>query len=495
MQSLKPAARQIALWRHDPVQFVRDLFDIEPDEWQKDFLWGYLKNRRIASKACKGPGKTCVLAWCCWHFLVCYYQAEIAATSITGDNLRDGLWKEMSKWQQKSPFLLSAFTWKAERIESNDHKETWWMSARKWSKSASAEQQANTLAGLHAENIMFVLDESGGIPDAVMAAAEAVLANEGGCKKILQCGNPTHLSGPLYRACTKERSMWHVIEITGDPDDPKRSPRISVQWAREQIQKYGRDNPWVLVNVFGKFPPASMNAVIGPDEVRAAMNRIVHQDSYSGFAKILGVDVALQGDDRTIIFPRQGPVAFRPKILRTPKPREIASTVAHAWEKWGADACFIDNTGGWGSGVISHLEEWGYDPIGVQFASKASDPQYKNKRSEIIWDLANWIRNQGCLPYDEEFVEEATALTYFHNKDQLQIVEKDLIKEELGRSPDLYDGLALTFSYPVRKKTEAERMGLGRKDTGNYDPIKREFGGERMRGRDDRDYNPLNNGL
>lgn len=27
---------------------------------------------------------------------------------------------------------------------------------------------------------------------------------------------------------------------------------VSVQWEREQIAKYGRDNPWVLVNVFGR---------------------------------------------------------------------------------------------------------------------------------------------------------------------------------------------------------------------------------------------------
>lgn len=494
MLNTKPAAKQIAIWRHDPVQFVRDVFDAEPDEWQKDFLHGYNNHRRIASKACKGPGKTCVLSWCCWHFLVCHVNAQIAATSITGDNLRDGLWKEMSLWQQKSPFLKAAFTWKAERIESNDHKETWWMSARKWSKSASAEQQANTLAGLHAENIMFVMDESGGIPDAVMAAAEAILANEGGNKKILQCGNPTHLSGPLYRACTKERSLWHVIEITGDPDHPKRSPRISKTWAREQIMKYGRDNPWVLINVFGKFPPASMNSIIGPDEIYESMKRQVHPDSYRDFPKILGVDVALQGDDRTIIFPRQGCVAFKPKVLRTPKPIEIASAVAHAWEKWGADACFIDNTGGWGSGVISHLEDWNYDPMGVQFAGKASDPQYVNKRAEMAWEAADWIRGGGCLPYDEEFVEEATAITYFHKKDQVQITEKAQIKEELGASPDKYDGLGLTFAFPVRRKTAAERMGIGRnaREDGNYHPLSREYGGNHGQSRlDDSEYNPL----
>jgi hypothetical protein len=30
---------------------------------------------------------------------------------------------------------------------------------------------------------------------------------------------------------------------------------------------------WVKVRVFGEFPPASLNALIGPDEVSAAMKR------------------------------------------------------------------------------------------------------------------------------------------------------------------------------------------------------------------------------
>ena len=77
----------------------------------------------------------------------------------------------------------------------------------------------------------------GGIPDAVMASAEAALSScvEG---HIVQAGNPTHLEGPLWRACTSERALWHVTEITADPDDPRRSTRVKPEWAREQIAKY-----------------------------------------------------------------------------------------------------------------------------------------------------------------------------------------------------------------------------------------------------------------
>ena len=55
--------------------------------------------------------------------------------------------------------------------------ETWWMSARTWAKTADKARLGQTLAGLHSDYILFILDESGGIPDAVMASAEAALSS------------------------------------------------------------------------------------------------------------------------------------------------------------------------------------------------------------------------------------------------------------------------------------------------------------------------------
>ena len=106
-----------------------------------------------------------------------------------------------------------------------------------------------------------------------MPVCEAIFAGDPTEAHIVQAGNPTHLTGPLYAACTKARRFWRVIEITADPDDPKRTTRVSIEHARQQIATYGRDNPWVKVRVFGEFPPSSLNALIGADEVSSAMKR------------------------------------------------------------------------------------------------------------------------------------------------------------------------------------------------------------------------------
>ena len=468
------ARSKLLRWRAHPEDFVREEFGIEPDPWQYKALRALAdpKQKRIAMKACKGPGKTAFLAWAAWWFLICFLHPKMAATSISFDNLSDGLWTEMAKWRGKSEFLTEKFEWTKTRIYAKDHPETWWLSARTWSKSADTAQQADTLAGLHADNLLFILDEAGGIPDAVMAAAEAGLAT-GKFTKILMAGNPTHLEGPLYRAVTSEAHLWTVIEITGDPDDPNRSPRISKTWAREQIEKYGADNPWVLVNVFGKFPPASLNAILGPDDCQTAMKRHLRVDAYNWAAKVIGVDVARFGDDSTVLFPRQGLAAFKPVILRNMRTNEIAARIAKAWNTWKPDAVIVDDTGGWGAGVIDACLQAGLNVIPINFAGKADDPRYFNKRAEMYMRAAEWVKNGGAMPPMPELQRELTAHTYTFKSGKFQLEEKAQIKEKLsGQSPDLSDGLALTFAIDLPpRKVVGQAYGDAGKAVADYDPF------------------------
>lgn len=405
----------------------------------------FLANDFTVTHNCKGPGKTAILSWLCWNFLATRPDPKLAATSITEDNLKDGLWAEMSKWQSKSEFLKTQFEWTKKRIFLKGKGETWFMSARTWSKSGSSGQQADSLAGLHADYIMFVLDEAGGIPDSVMAAAEAALST-GIESKIVMAGNPTHLEGPLFRACTQEAHLWYVVEITGDPDDPMRSPRISKQWARQQIEKYGRDNSWVLVNVFGKFPPASINTLLGPDEVRAAIDRHMPEDKYSFSQKRLGIDVARFGDDSTVIFPRQGLAAFEPVEMRDARSNEIAARVAAAKTKWGSEMEFVDGTGGYGSGVVDSLIQSGHTPQEVHFSAKATDDRYLNKRAEMWFLMAEWIKRGGSIPNVPRLIKELTSPTYTFQNGKFVLEKKAQIKERTGTSPDYADALALTFA-------------------------------------------------
>jgi len=466
------------VWLEKPQVFVREVFGVTPDPWQDDILEAFPHNQRIAMQACKGPGKTALLAWLSWNFLVTRPTPNIAATSVSGDNLRDGLWKEMAKWQNTSPLLQEMFQWTTTRITTKK-KETqadWFMSARTWPKSGNSEEQANTLAGLHTDYIMFLLDEAGSIPDAVMASAEAALAS---CKEghIVMAGNPTHLGGPLYRAATSEKDLWHRVEITGDPDDPKRSSRVKEEWARQQIRKYGKDHPFVLVNVFGKFPPMSLTALIGPGEVRASMARAYKPYEIGNVPKVLGIDVARQGDDVSVIARRQGIQMHNMLRYRNVENGIIGASITNrVWREFDADAAFVDATGGLGFTWLDQLKVLGKSGIPVQFASKSNQPErYANKRAEMFFSLIEWIRNGGALPPEDqdgsyEILRALTETNFTFYKDAMIIEDKDDIKDKLGFSPDDADACALTFAEAVSRKKEGPRTRQG-SAMGAYDPF------------------------
>lgn len=462
-------------WRRDPVKFAVDVFGISPDPWQVDamrVLGGeYNPARRLCMKACTGPGKSATLAWMGWHRLFCFADEgeypKGAALSITADNLKDNLWAELSKWQQRSELLKEYFTWTKEKIYANEFPETWFLSARSFAKDANAEAIGRALSGLHSQYPFILLDETGDMPAAVGRAAQQIFTGHPRDAAIIQAGNPTSTSGLLYESCTKAADQWDVITITADPDDPKRTPRVSVEHAQEMIRTYGRDNPWVMATILGLFPPTGFNALLGPDDVDAAIARHYRQEQIENAPIVLGCDVARQGDDSSAIARRHGRQAFPIKTMRIPDTMVLAQQFIREMKETKADGILVDETGGYGAGVIDAMRQLGHPVIGVQFGSRASDYRFYNKRSEMYFMMAEWVKNGGALPDDRELKEELCATTFVYQGDKFRIVEKELIKEQIGRSPDKADALALTFAMPIAKRHPLAQYQQAVED---YDP-------------------------
>lgn len=457
---LEAAVGQVAAYRevpHGACRFVADHFHVTPDRFQEELLVAFCNPdraySRISLQAAAGVGKSAGMAWCAWYFLATqclreHQHPKALATAVTDENLRDNLWAELAKWQQMSPWLSSAFTWNAERIVATDHPETWFLARRAWPKTGNADAQGATLSGLHAEAVACFIDESGTIPSTVLRAAEQALADNPRFGKIVQAGNPISLEGMLYFAATTARHQWTVILVTNDPDDPQRATRGDATWAREQIALYGRDNPWVKAYILGQFPPSSLNALLGVEEVQAAMARVLEPHHYESAQKRIGVDVARFGDDRSVLAPRQGPAWFRPVVLRAAKTTQIAARVLMGLKAFDAQLVLVDDTGHWGHGVIDTLSDVGAPATPVNFADRAIDPRYKNRRAEMWLSMAEAVKGGAALPQVPELVGELVAPTYTFANGVFLLEDKDSIKKRLGRSPDLADAYALTYALP-----------------------------------------------
>jgi phage terminase large subunit len=487
------AARQrIKEWKRDPHKFVRDVFKAQPDVWQADVLNALVEpgrhRFRLAMKACAGPGKTAVLAWIGWWRLMCFASRNEhpkgAAVSITSENLADNLWAEMARWQNESPMLLDAFVWQKTRIYARHHPETWFLSAKGWSKSADLDAVGRTLSGLHSKYPFYLIDESGDIPPNMIRSAEQGLSTcEDGL--IVTAGNPTSDKGLLYEVCTKLRTnnrgeeVWKVVSITADPDDPRRTPRVPKQLAQDAIDQYGRDNPWVMSYFLGQFPPGSIDSLLSVQEVENAMQRNPKPEIYEWAQKRLGIDVARFGDDRTVIFPRQGLYAMPPTTMRhkrdSPATTDIANRVMFMKNEWRSEMEFFDNTFQWAKGAIDVMRAAGHSPIAVEFDKPSPNPSFGNMRAQCWMKLADWVKEGGCLPESPGLIAELTAPTYFFTGGKFMLEPKDQIKKRLGRSPDEAEALALTFALPDMPGDLMARAGITVKRTKpiEYDPYAR----------------------
>ena len=252
------------------------------------------------------------------------------------------------------------------------------------------------------------------------------------------------------------------------------------------VNVLGQFPPSSLNSLLGQFPPSSLNSLLGPEEVQAAMKRRLLTTEYDWAQKRLGVDVARFGDDRTVLFPRQGRASFRPRVMRHERGSAVSTVIAtavlQAKATWGSEMEIVDATGGWAAGAVDVLSTGGTHPITVQFHAPADDPRFANRRAEMWFAMSEWIKRGAALPPLPELVAELSTPTYMFNNGRFQLEPKDAIKKRLGRSPDLADALALTFGLPDMPSATAR--GSLRQEPGHavidFDPF-RDVGNEARR--------------
>lgn len=204
------------------------------------------------------------------------------------------------------------------------------------------------------------------------------------------------------------------------------------------------------------FQVTGRDTLIGAEEIMSA-RKVVVEDPHG--ARVLGVDPARFGDDRSSLIDRRGRKASNLVSLNNQKVTELANKVAIRIEEAKEEGdpylgVYVDEVG-LGAGVVDILDDWGYDDIviPVNAGSSSSNPDiYFNKRVEMWVEMAEWLKSDRPvqIPDSDSLHADLMAPGYTHNMRQQKVLQtKEQMRKEGIRSPDEAEALALTFAYPI----------------------------------------------
>lgn len=408
-----------------------------------------------------GIGKSALVAMIVMWAMDTREDTRGVVTANTDTQLRTKTWPELVKWHRMSiTSHWSTVTATAIISNAHGHSRTWRIDAVPWS-----ETNLEAFAGLHNEGkrLLLVFDEAAGIASKVWEVAGGALTDKDTEIIWMAFGNPTRPSGG-FRNCF-DSPNWHCRHI-----DSRTVEGVNLVELEKVVAEYGEDSDIVKVRIRGQFPSVGSQQFIGAADIDAALQRDVHPDAYEHAARVIGVDVARHGDDRSSIIRRQGRVANRPKTLQITDLMALASEVARQIDSWKPDAVFIDATGiGWG--VVDRLRQMGYGKIiyAVQTGEKAQSPyEYHDHRAELWGRMRQWLTTDGAIEAHDGLMSELATPEYdYDDSNRLRIESKRRIKARGEPSPDSADALALTFHVPIKGKQhdgipEWKRKLLGR---------------------------------
>ena len=170
--------------------------------------------------------------------------------------------------------------------------------------------------------------------------------------------------------------------------------------------------------------------------------------------KLLGVDPARFGDDRSSIIRRHGRVAYGKESYVKKDTMEITGIVYQIVIEENIDKVYVD-VAGLGAGVVDRLKELGLKDkvVAVNGGSSPIDgKRYMNKRAELWGEMKNWLLQEPCqIPDDDSLHADLCGIRYkIDSNSRLVMEQKSEMKKRGIRSPDEADSLSLTFALPEK---------------------------------------------
>lgn len=291
----------------DPAGFIEQGLGETIWSKQREILESVRDNKRTAVPACHAPEKSHlaarIVAW--WAMCQPVGTSQIVTTATSFRQVRNILWSHIRKLHATHNLAGECLTveWKMDKSVVAFG-------------FAPAQYNETALQGIHAPNLLVVVDEAGGISDTIGNALEALMT--GGNTRLLLLGNPpTDQENSWFeRACNSDLyntipiSAYDTPNYTGEEVGncttcPKTVPTHSVAthlvdqtWVNDVISELGENSSFVTARVKAEFPKGAGNRVIPSTWIEEASNNLnpAHDTRIR-----LGIDIAADGGDEFVI--------------------------------------------------------------------------------------------------------------------------------------------------------------------------------------------------
>lgn len=364
-------------WKNSPIQFVKECIQVTPTLQQLELLASIPKGKRFTIRSGHGTGKDAAVSWIILWFMTTRPFAHVACTAPTNRQLHDILVSEISKWLRRS-VIADEFIVRKDAIQQKDAPKEWWVRFISPSVKATKEEQAETLAGLHADHLLIIVDEASGVPDPVYVPLEGAMTQPD--NKVILIGNMTKSSGYFYDTHFHSEISKDWIKLHWDS---RESSNVDKSMPEYFARKYGVDSNIYKIRVCGD-PPSQDDKTLIP--LWAAMQCVGNEFEVAEDEPLyLGVDVARYGDDASIILPRRGLKILPWEEFHKLNTIDLGGFINQTYQEVGAAGCAIDVIGV-GAGVADWLEKHRMKNLyQVNVAMSSSNITKYNRLRDELW--------------------------------------------------------------------------------------------------------------